>query len=67
MIKKIASLSFEQAENYLKIFKMLDESISMDIQRVKNELIDEILDCENPEKTVETIINIFERNNLPLT
>ena len=67
MIKKIASLSFEQAENYLKIFKMLDESISMDIQRVKNELIDEILDCENPEKIVETIINIFERNNLPLT
>ncbi len=67
MMKKIVSLTFEQAQNYLVVFQMFDNSISMDIQRVKNELIDEILDCENPEKTVETIINIFERNNLPLT
>ncbi len=67
MIKKICTLTFNEAENYLKIFKMLDNSISMDIQRVKNELMDEILDSDNPEETAETIVKIFEKNNLPLT
>lgn len=67
MMRKLATLSFNEAENYLSIFQMLDDSISMDIQRIKNEMIDKILESNDPEKIAETIINIFERNNLPLT
>ena len=67
MIQKILSLSFVEAENYLKIFKMFDDSISMDVQRIKNELIDEILKSEKPGMVANAINDIFERNNLPLT
>ena len=67
MIEKVVTLSFEQAENYVEIFKMFDDSISMDIQRIKDELIDELLKSDNPQKIAEKIINIFEKNNLPLT
>ena len=67
MIEKVVSLTFEQAQNYVEIFKMLDDSISMDIQRIKNELIGELLERDNPKDVVKQIINIFERNNLPLT
>ena len=67
MIEKIVSLSFNEAENYLEVFQMLDDSISMDVQRVKNELIDQILEADNPREVAEKILNIFEKNNLPLT
>ncbi len=67
MIEKIVTLRFNEAEKYLEIFKMLDTSISMDVQRVKNELIDEVLESDNPLHVAKQIINIFERNNLPLT
>lgn len=67
MIAKVVTLTFEQAHNYVEVFKMLDDSISMDIQRVKNELIDELLETDNPKEDAQQIINIFERNNLPLT
>ena len=67
MIKKICTLTFNEAENYLKIFKMFDESISMDIKRIRNELIDEILKADNPEEVAKSINDIFEKNNLPLT
>ena len=67
MIKKIVSLTFEEADRYLKIFQIFDDSISMDVQRIKNELIDEILKSDDPQKIAKQINNIFERNNLPLT
>jgi hypothetical protein len=67
MMQKIVSLSFVEAENFLKIFNMFDESISTDVQRIKSELIDEILNSDNPEDIAEQINNIFEKNNLPLT
>lgn len=67
IMRKVVSLPVDEAEKYLKIFKMFDDSISMDVQRIKNELIDEILKSEKPEKIAEDINNIFERNNLPLT
>ena len=67
MIAKVVTLTFEQAHNYVEVFKLLDDSISMDIQRVKNELIDELLETDNPKEDAQQIINIFERNNLPLT
>lgn len=67
MIEKIVSLKFEEADKYLKIFQVFDDSISMDIQRIKNELIDEILKNDDPQKIAEQINNIFEKNSLPLT
>ena len=67
MTKKLVTLTFEQAKNYVKVFKMFDDSISMDIQRIKNELIDQLLETDNPNDIAQQIINIFERNNLPLT
>ena len=67
MMQKIVSLSFVEAENYLKILNMFDESISTDVQRIKSELIDEILNSDNPEDIADQINNIFEKNNLPLT
>ena len=67
MMKKLCSLTFPQAKNYIEIFKIFDESISMDIQRIKDELIEEILNADNPKDIADQINGIFERNNLPLT
>jgi hypothetical protein len=67
MIQKIVTLKFNEAEKYLEVFQTLDTSISMDVQRVKNELIEEILESDNPSEIAEQIKNIFEKNNLPLT
>lgn len=67
MIEKLVSLTFDEAKHYLKIFKIFDDSISMDVQRIKNELIEEVLKSDAPEDVAKIINNIFERNNLPLT
>ena len=67
MIQKIVTLKFNEVKKYLEVFKTLDTSISMDVQRIKNELIDEILESDNPSEVAEQIKNIFEKNNLPLT
>jgi hypothetical protein len=67
MIQKIVTLKFNEAKKYLEVFETLDASISMDVQRIKNELIEEILESDNPSEVAEQIKNIFEKNNLPLT
>ena len=70
MLKKIHSVPFDEANAYLRIFVMFDESISMDVQRIKNELVDELLKLEKFEEVEnisQEIIDIFIRNNLPLT
>jgi hypothetical protein len=70
MLKKIHSVPFDEANAYLRIFVMFDESISMDVQRIKNELVDELLKLEKFEEVEnisQEIIDIFVRNNLPLT
>jgi hypothetical protein len=66
MITKILSLQPEQAKNYTEVFQIFDNSISQDIQHIKNELIEEILNTDNPKEAAETINGIFTRNNLPL-
>ncbi len=64
MIEKIVSLPFNEVANYLEVFQMLDDSISMDVQRVKNELIDQILEADNPREVAGKILNIFEKCRL---
>jgi len=66
MIEKIIFLSLPQAIEYLEVFQVLDESISPDVQHIKNELIDEILLSDNPKEVAQKINDIFIKNNLPL-
>ena len=46
MIEKICGLQLDKVPNYLKVFRMID--ISIDVQWIKNELINKILNPENP-------------------
>ena len=67
IIKKIVGSSFSDAKKYSRIFKEIGISKSNDIKRVKKELVDLILSSGNFEEIGLEIIDIFEKNNLPLT
>jgi hypothetical protein len=56
----------EQLEAYVSISQKVVNSPSQEIIRIQDQLIEQILATENPEKTYEIINNIFIQNNLPL-
>ncbi|MEI6773338.1 MAG: hypothetical protein WCL18_00430 [bacterium] len=66
MINKILSLGLKSAEKYIETFQIFNNSISQDIQHIKNELIEQVLNTENPREVAEKINGIFTKNNLPL-
>lgn len=56
----------QQLEIYIKIAQQIAESPSQEMIRVKDQLIEQILMTENPEKTYDIVQNIFIQNNIPL-
>lgn len=51
---------------YVEICQKIDLSPSQEIQRIKSELVTELLRTENPRSAYKSIEAIFVKNNLPL-
>ena len=65
VIHKISSLPLSEAKKYVEICRMFDKSSSFEIQIVKDCLIMDILNKENPEDVIKKIDAIFLLSNLP--
>lgn len=65
-LERFSGIEDDQKELYLSILEQVEASSSKEIQRVKNELIPQILQSEDPEESYRRIKDIFIRNNLPL-
>ena len=58
----------ERAEKYwvgARVIERIRNSPSAEIKKIESELVAELWKLEDPEKTLEEIIGVFERNNLP--
>lgn len=64
--ERFSSKTVAQLEAYIIISQKIIDSPSQEIIRIKDQLIEQILATENPEKTHEIVDNIFIQNNLPL-
>ncbi|MCX6741132.1 MAG: hypothetical protein NTY61_01915, partial [Candidatus Parcubacteria bacterium] len=56
----------EQIKMYVNLIQKITDSPSQEMIRVKDQLIEQILITEDPEKTYDIIQNIFIQNNIPL-
>ena len=65
-IDKLIKRPYEELHDYLYAFIKIDKSPSQEIQRIKNELIEQILESDNPEESLKYIEDIFIKNNLPM-
>lgn len=66
IIHKISWFSIDKAKIYVKICEIFYNSNSSDVQAVKEFLIDDILNTDNPEKVVKKVKAIFMESDLPL-
>jgi len=65
-LEKIVSLPREKREHYIMLMQKVDQSPSQEIQHLKNQLLAELADAEDPEKAFKEIEDIFIKNNLPI-
>lgn len=66
IISKITNLPITIAKKYEKVLEAFDKSISFDIQVVKDVLIMDVLEADNPEEIVKKVDAIFLESNLPI-
>lgn len=62
---KLGAIPKEKRKDYLDIFLKIDESPSQEIQRLKEQLLEGLLETNNPSGSYEKINDIFIKNNLP--
>ncbi|MFH2018370.1 MAG: hypothetical protein ABII98_00060, partial [bacterium] len=65
-LDKLVSLPQEKRKQYLSIIERIDSSPSQEIQRIKEQLLNQILEHDNPNETYNRIESVFIKNNLPL-
>lgn len=65
-VNEILAIAPEQRLTYLIVIGRLETSPSQEIQRLKNELIDQLLTSNDPIGNYEHIERIFVHNNLPM-
>ncbi|MDO8444228.1 MAG: hypothetical protein Q7S80_01840 [bacterium] len=63
---KILTLGPAKREQYLGVLDGVTKSPSREIQRIRSELIDQLMTTEDPIATYNKIEQIFIRNNIPL-
>lgn len=72
MVDKIPNFPYVTEQDFVKYKKtfelavLVNDSPSKEIQRLKTELIDQLLLADNPEQLFAKIESIFIKNNLPL-
>jgi len=63
--ERIELLPGDKAIPYLKVLQSMDRTPSLEIQRLKNQLADQLLTSNDPEVDYKSIEAVFVRNNLP--
>lgn len=56
----------EQLQTYIIITQEIENSPSQEMIRIKDQLIDQILESDDPQKTYNIIAGIFIQNNIPM-
>lgn len=59
------TLTLEKIEPYIEVITLIAQSPSQEIQRLKEELIRQIIQTDNPVATYRQVEDVFVRNNLP--
>lgn len=65
-LKELLNIPENQREKYIEICEHIDKSPSQEMQRIKFELINGLLQTENPLAAYQRVESIFIKNNLPL-
>lgn len=63
---RVPQEEFEKYKKTLKIATQIANSPSKEIQRLKQELVDQLIQSDNPEHLFAQVEDIFIKNNLPL-
>jgi len=61
----LAAMSPEKIPVYIEVFQKIDDSPSQEIQRVKDQLLSQLLESEHPIEDYQKIESIFIKNNIP--
>ncbi|MBT3817449.1 MAG: hypothetical protein HOE80_01365 [Candidatus Magasanikbacteria bacterium] len=64
-IKEIL-LASEELKDFIAIYDKISQSPSQEIQRIRFQLLEQIIFLENPEEEYEKVEDIFIKNNIPL-
>jgi len=64
-IERFTAIPSEKREAYIEIFLKIEDSPSQEIQRIKDSLLEEILNTDDPVASYSKIEKIFIHNNLP--
>lgn len=65
-IQELAAIPKEKRKEYIEIFFKIDESPSQEIQRLRSQILEGLLETDDPIKSYEKIESIFIKNNLPM-
>jgi hypothetical protein len=65
-LHEVSKLSDEKVTQYIELSEKIDNTPSLDIQKIKYELIQQLIQEENPLLLYQKIESIFLKNNLPI-
>ncbi|MDO8658952.1 MAG: hypothetical protein Q7K55_09510 [Candidatus Levybacteria bacterium] len=63
---KLATLSKEQIAPFVEVINRINDSPSQEIQKLKKQLLDQIMETNDPVLAFNRIEDVFIKNNLPL-
>lgn len=64
--KEVAAIPREKLADYIEIFQKIDESPSQEVQRLKESLLQELLNTADPIGSYRKVEEVFIKNNLPI-
>ena len=66
LLDKFATIPEEKIAIYVSLAERINSSPSQEMQRIKDQLVEQLLETDDPETAYSKIENIFIKNNLPL-
>ncbi len=67
LLDRFLAYNPDQREAYLNIFVAINETPSQEVKRIRNEILDQVLDSQDPFSTYQKIESVFIENNLPMS
>lgn len=64
-LEKILSIPAEKRAAYITVLGQVNNSPSQEIQRIKDQLLEQLLETDNPVESYRQIHSVFIQNNLP--
>jgi len=65
LIDKSKEITVDQVKTYIEITEKIENSPSVELRRIKDEVLNLVLNSSNPVGTFEAIESVYIRNNLP--